>query len=80
VIASDQTTEDRAKYGRLVDEFRNKQIKHGVNGTVYVVNSSTIFIKGFSYHNKGVDAFFHIKNRGSDEILKINFPAGGSGQ
>jgi len=79
-MASNQTTEDRAKYGRLVAEFRTEQTKHGVNGTVYIVNNSTIFIKGFSFDNKGVDAFFHIKNKESDEILKIDFPAGGSGQ
>lgn len=80
VVAARETAEDRAKYGLLVDEFRSGQTKHGVTGTVYVVDNSNIFIKGFSYDNKGVDALFQAKNKGSDDFFKIDFPAGRSGE
>merc|ERR1719244_237236 len=34
------------------------KLAHGVSGTAYAVNKSTILIKGFTYDGKGPDAFF----------------------
>jgi Electron transfer DM13 len=74
VLATEEATADKAKYGRLYGNITTK--KYGVTGRVYAVDNSKLFIKGFSYDNKGVDAFFFIKNRGQlGNYVKIDYPA-----
>ncbi|XP_066247644.1 protein Skeletor, isoforms B/C isoform X1 [Euwallacea similis] len=48
----------------------------GIKGTVYAVDETTIFIKGFSYDGTGPDAFFWIGNspRPSPEGIIIPYP------
>lgn len=75
MVAAYETIADRAKYGLLVDEFYAGQTKHGVNGTVYIVDKSTIFIKGFSLDKFAIDAFFCIQKKGSGQKILINYPA-----
>lgn len=43
-------------YGKLLGDFQNPI--HEVNGTVYVVNETTLFIKDFIYDGQGPDAHF----------------------
>ncbi|XP_055950409.1 protein Skeletor, isoforms B/C-like [Argiope bruennichi] len=43
-------------YGKLIGNF--KTYVHGVQGTVYIANENTIFIKDFEYDGQGPDAFF----------------------
>ncbi|XP_059489504.1 protein Skeletor, isoforms B/C [Neocloeon triangulifer] len=59
--AHSQRYSERTKYGRLVGEF--KEYAHGIKGTVYVVDESTLFIKGFAYDGTGPDAFFWVGNQ-----------------
>lgn len=61
-------------YGTKIDSFQ--VYGHGIKGTVYAVDESTIFIKGFSYDGTGPDAFFWIGNspRPSPEGTIIPFP------
>ncbi|XP_072384339.1 protein Skeletor, isoforms B/C [Diabrotica undecimpunctata] len=58
------------KIGRLVE------FAHGIKGTAYAVDESTIFIKGFYYDGTGPDAFFWIGNspRPSPEGIIIPYP------
>ncbi|XP_060527582.1 protein Skeletor, isoforms B/C isoform X2 [Cylas formicarius] len=58
------------KIGPLVE------FAHRIKGTVYAVDESTIFIKGFSYDGTGPDAFFWIGNspRPSPEGMIIPYP------
>ncbi|CAB3361583.1 Hypothetical predicted protein [Cloeon dipterum] len=51
----------RTKYGRLVGEF--KEYAHGIRGSVFVVDETTLFIKGFAYDGTGPDAFFWVGNQ-----------------
>jgi Electron transfer DM13 len=75
VLATEETTADKAKYGRLYGNITTN--KYGVTGRVYAVDHSKLFIKGFSYDNKGVDAFFFIENRGNTgAYVQIDYPAG----
>ncbi|RZB39621.1 Skeletor, isoforms B/C [Asbolus verrucosus] len=61
-------------YGRLIGPLQ--EFAHGIKGTVYAVDESTIFIKGFSYDGTGPDAFFWIGNspRPSPEGIIIPYP------
>lgn len=61
-------------YGVLIGKLQN--FAHGISGTVYAVDESTIFIKGFSYDGTGPDAFFWIGNspRPSPEGIIIPYP------
>lgn len=78
VVSAEETIADRVKYGRLVGDIMNT--KFGVDGTVYAVDQSKLNIKGFSYDDNGVDAFFYIKNKGQQEMKLIPYPAGGGEQ
>ena len=74
MLATEEATADRAKYGRLYGDITTK--KYGVTGRVYAVDHSKLFIKGFSYDNKGVDAHFFIEKRGQlGTYVKIKYPA-----
>lgn len=61
-------------YGVLIGKLQN--FAHGISGTAYAVDESTIFIKGFSYDGTGPDAFFWIGNspRPSPEGIIIPYP------
>ncbi|XP_028028107.1 protein Skeletor, isoforms B/C isoform X2 [Bombyx mandarina] len=45
-------------YGRLIGHLT--QYAHGIRGTVYAVDESTVFIKGFAYDGTGPDAYFWV--------------------
>ncbi|XP_073970372.1 protein Skeletor, isoforms B/C isoform X2 [Rhodnius prolixus] len=47
-------------YGRLIGTLQ--EYAHGIRGTAYAVDESTIFVKGFSYDGTGPDAFFWVGN------------------
>ncbi|CAH0554651.1 unnamed protein product [Brassicogethes aeneus] len=61
-------------YGRKIGELT--KFAHGVKGTAYAVDESTIFVKGFSYDGTGPDAFFWIGNspRPSPDGIIIPYP------
>lgn len=61
-------------YGVLIGKLQN--FAHGINGTAYAVDESTIYIKGFSYDGTGPDAFFWIGNspRPSPDGYIIPYP------
>ncbi|XP_050304285.1 protein Skeletor, isoforms B/C isoform X2 [Anthonomus grandis grandis] len=61
-------------YGTKIGPLQ--QFAHGIRGTVYAVDETTIFIKGFSYDGTGPDAFFWIGNspRPSPEGIIIPYP------
>nr|XP_008197570.1 PREDICTED: protein Skeletor, isoforms B/C isoform X2 [Tribolium castaneum] len=67
-------------YGRLIGPLQ--EFAHGIKGTVYAVDESTIFIKGFSYDGTGPDAFFWIGNspRPSPEGIIIPYPENYAGR
>jgi len=50
----------RSKYGRLIGEL--KEYAHGIKGTVYVVDETTLFVRGFAYDGTAPDAFFWVGN------------------
>ncbi|XP_053619492.1 protein Skeletor, isoforms B/C isoform X2 [Plodia interpunctella] len=45
-------------YGRLIG--RLTQYAHGIRGTIYAVDESTIFVRGFAYDGTGPDAYFWV--------------------
>ncbi|XP_014365174.2 protein Skeletor, isoforms B/C [Papilio machaon] len=45
-------------YGRLIG--RLTQYAHGIRGTVYAVDESTVFVRGFAYDGTGPDAYFWV--------------------
>lgn len=47
-------------YGKRIGSLSD--YAHGIAGTAYAVDESTIFIKGFSYDGTGPDAFFWVGN------------------
>ncbi|CAK9799996.1 Protein Skeletor, isoforms B/C [Anthophora plagiata] len=51
---------ESAKYGKLIGNL--KTYAHRINGEVYVVDDTMIFIKGFSYDGTGPDAYFWVGN------------------
>ncbi|XP_055697831.1 protein Skeletor, isoforms B/C isoform X2 [Phlebotomus papatasi] len=61
-------------YGRLIGQLT--EFAHGIKGTVYAVDESTIFIKGFAYDGLGPDAYFWVGNspRPSPEGYIIPYP------
>lgn len=61
-------------YGTLIG--RLKDYAHGITGTAYAVDDSTIFIKNFSYDGTGPDAFFWVGNspRPSPDGYIIPYP------
>lgn len=71
-VAAEETIADRAKYGRLVGDITTKQFD--VKGTVYAVDNSKLFIRGFFYNGGGIDPYFYIKNRGSSDLTTIPYP------
>ncbi|KAK6632847.1 hypothetical protein RUM43_012586 [Polyplax serrata] len=52
------TTSTSREYGRLLGEFEG--YAHDIEGVVYAVDDSTIFVKGFTYDGTAPDAFFWI--------------------
>ncbi|XP_077296640.1 protein Skeletor, isoforms B/C [Arctopsyche grandis] len=61
-------------YGRLIGPLAD--FAHTIKGTVYAVDESTLFIKGFAYDGTGPDAFFWVGNspRPSPEGYIIPYP------
>ncbi|XP_052749030.1 protein Skeletor, isoforms B/C [Galleria mellonella] len=45
-------------YGRLIG--RLTMYAHGIRGTVYAVDESTVFVRGFAYDGTGPDAYFWV--------------------
>ncbi|XP_050357466.1 protein Skeletor, isoforms B/C isoform X1 [Nymphalis io] len=45
-------------YGRVIG--RLTQYAHGIRGTVYAVDESTVFVRGFAYDGTGPDAYFWV--------------------
>lgn len=80
MIGAQETTADRAKYGRLCGDIISR--KFDVKGAVYVMDNDNykLFIKGFSCNGGGVDAIFQIKNKGlsTAELIVIPYPASSS--
>ncbi|XP_074107985.1 protein Skeletor, isoforms B/C [Cotesia typhae] len=50
----------RDYYGTLVGNL--KPYAHSIKGTVYVIDESTIFVKGFTYDGTAPDVFFWVGN------------------
>ncbi|KAK9501781.1 hypothetical protein O3M35_012452 [Rhynocoris fuscipes] len=67
-------------YGRLIGTLQ--EYAHGIRGTAYAVDESTIFVKGFSYDGTGPDAFFWVGNtpRPSPEGYILPYPEEFSGR
>ncbi|XP_075210705.1 protein Skeletor, isoforms B/C [Lycorma delicatula] len=61
-------------YGRLIGTLQ--EYAHGIRGTVYAVDETTLFVKGFSYDGTGPDAFFWVGNsaRPSPEGYIVPYP------
>ncbi|XP_067619466.1 protein Skeletor, isoforms B/C [Eurosta solidaginis] len=61
-------------YGRSIGQFTN--FAHGIKGTIYAVDESTLFIKSFAYDGTGPDAFFWVGKtpRPSPEGYIIPYP------
>ncbi|XP_073818212.1 protein Skeletor, isoforms B/C [Musca autumnalis] len=61
-------------YGRFIGQFTN--FAHGIKGSVYAVDESTLFIKSFAYDGTGPDAFFWVGKtpRPSPEGFIIPYP------
>ncbi|XP_017488069.1 PREDICTED: protein Skeletor, isoforms B/C-like [Rhagoletis zephyria] len=61
-------------YGRYIGQFTN--FAHGIRGTIYAVDESTLFIKSFAYDGTGPDAFFWVGKtpRPSPEGYIIPYP------
>uniref|UniRef100_A0A1A9ZUP0 DM13 domain-containing protein n=1 Tax=Glossina pallidipes TaxID=7398 RepID=A0A1A9ZUP0_GLOPL len=61
-------------YGRYVGQFTN--FAHGIKGSVYAVDESTLFVKSFAYDGTGPDAFFWVGKtpRPSPEGYIIPYP------
>ncbi|GLH01485.1 uncharacterized protein GBIM_07622 [Gryllus bimaculatus] len=61
-------------YGKPIGTLT--EFAHGIRGTAYAVDESTIFIKGFSYDGTGPDAFFWVGNtqRPSPEGFIVPYP------
>lgn len=79
MVTAEETSADKAKYGQWFGDITT--IKNGVKGKVYAMDNFNLFIRGFSYDNKGVDAFFYIINKGHHEKISIiDFPAEESGK
>ncbi|XP_030369637.1 protein Skeletor, isoforms B/C isoform X2 [Scaptodrosophila lebanonensis] len=45
-------------YGRYIGQFSN--FAHGIKGSIYAVDESTLFVKSFAYDGTGPDAFFWV--------------------
>jgi hypothetical protein len=71
VAVAEESKADRAKYGRLIGDFTN--LKYGVKGTVYAVDLTKLFIRGFSLDNKAVETSFYVKIKGHDDLHKTIF-------
>ncbi|XP_043207358.1 protein Skeletor, isoforms D/E-like [Amphibalanus amphitrite] len=58
-------------YGKELGSF--KTLEHGVRGTVYAVDSRTLYIRNFNYDGQGPDAFFYVGsgNRPSNSGYKV---------
>ncbi|KAG5670982.1 hypothetical protein PVAND_001209 [Polypedilum vanderplanki] len=67
-------------YGRYIGTFT--EFAHGIKGTVYAVDESTLFVKGFAYDGTGPDAFFWVGSspRPSPEGYIIPYPEEFSGR
>ncbi|CAB0009425.1 unnamed protein product [Nesidiocoris tenuis] len=61
-------------YGRLIGSLQ--EYAHGIKGTAYAVDESTIFVKGFAYDGMGPDAYFWVGStpRPSPEGYILPYP------
>ncbi|CAH2985104.1 unnamed protein product [Chilo suppressalis] len=61
-------------YGRLIG--RLTQYAHGIRGTVYAVDESTVFVRGFAYDGTGPDAYFWVGDtpQPSPEGILVPYP------
>ncbi|KAM8703020.1 hypothetical protein ACLKA7_005376 [Drosophila subpalustris] len=61
-------------YGRYIGQFTN--FAHGIKGSIYAVDESTLFVKSFAYDGTGPDAFFWVGKtaRPSPEGYIIPYP------
>ncbi|XP_071440906.1 protein Skeletor, isoforms B/C-like isoform X1 [Hetaerina americana] len=73
-LAFQKTLPARNHLGRLIGPLR--EYAHNIRGTVYAVDESTIFIKGFTYDGTGPDAFFWVGStpRPSPEGFIVPYP------
>lgn len=76
MVVAEETSADIAKYGQFAGELKPGKTKHGVAGTVYIVDKSKLAIKGFSLDNKTVDAFFYMQENLNKTLIKVDFPLG----
>ncbi|XP_045780511.1 protein Skeletor, isoforms B/C isoform X2 [Maniola jurtina] len=60
VLNADLTASRRPEpyFGRIIG--RLTQYAHGIRGTVYAVDESTVFVRGFAYDGTAPDAFFWV--------------------
>ncbi|ALC47592.1 CG34355 [Drosophila busckii] len=61
-------------YGRFIGQFTN--FAHGIKGSIYAVDESTLFVKSFAYDGTGPDAYFWVGKtpRPSPEGYIIPYP------
>lgn len=61
-------------FGRLIG--RLTQYAHGIRGTVYAVDESTVFVRGFAYDGTGPDAYFWVGDtpQPSPEGILVPYP------
>ncbi|KAL4706946.1 hypothetical protein ACJJTC_005215 [Scirpophaga incertulas] len=61
-------------YGRLIG--RLTQYAHGIRGTVYAVDESTVYVRGFAYDGTGPDAYFWMGDtpQPSPEGILVPYP------
>uniref|UniRef100_A0A2A4J7G6 DM13 domain-containing protein n=1 Tax=Heliothis virescens TaxID=7102 RepID=A0A2A4J7G6_HELVI len=61
-------------YGRLIG--RLTQYAHGIRGTVYAVDESTVYVRGFAYDGTGPDAYFWVGDtpQPSPEGILVPYP------
>lgn len=61
-------------YGRKIGKL--VEFAHGIRGTAYAVDDTTLFVRGFAYDGTGPDAYFWVGNspRPSPEGYIIPYP------
>ncbi|KOC68274.1 Protein Skeletor, isoforms B/C [Habropoda laboriosa] len=60
VFSTGHANRGHANYGKPIGNLT--KYAHKINGEAYVVDDTTIFIKGFSYDGTGPDAYFWVGN------------------
>ncbi|XP_035441605.1 protein Skeletor, isoforms B/C isoform X3 [Spodoptera frugiperda] len=76
ILVADTVTSRRPEpyFGRLIG--RLTQYAHGIRGTVYAVDESTVFVRGFAYDGTGPDAYFWVGDtpQPSPEGILVPYP------